>query len=626
MIASLAVVTLPTLLGIACALAGKLFPEKMTTLLGGATLGLAVVITFTYTLSTFFSLNTALLISSAFTCAGLAACTLSPAVQLRRRWQELAFDRTAAVLLGILALLFALIAPKLLIAREGGLYTGIINAYGDVAWHLANITTFAAGQSAPPENPILAGTRLTYPFMTNFFSALLLKTGASFAASVDAVALVMIPLLLTLLYCFTHALTHKKSVAVLTLLLFLFGGAALGWTRLAGDWQESGASLVEFLTHLPARDYSGVGTDEQGFHFLNPVTTLLLPQRSFLFAFPLALTILLLLAPKQPLTAPRFLAAGIAAGVLPLFHAHTVLALLPAIAGFFAIDLWQGKRKEILQHWLLFLLPAAIIGLPEVLYYLQGGSEAGSFLRWSPRWLAGNRNFLWYWFMNTGLLIPATIIGLFDKKQSAEVKVVAGSGLLIFIVANLLLFAPWAWDNFKLFVYFFLFTLPLAATVAVRALRQPTYPGVRAAVIIAIGLHLLAAGLDIWKIALPTAREWQEWDKSGIEFAKAVQKKTQVGERVLTAANHNSPIVLAGHPRYLGFAAHVWSHGGDPWAREAAVKEFYEGRLQTLPELQPTYVVVSPQERGSYPNLIIRPIWQLVTQVGEYQLYRLPPN
>lgn len=577
----------------------------MTSLVSTATLGLAVFTTVAYVLSTLLPILLASL-----------AALIGTGVLLPFFWQRRPFDRTALIVFMILAALFSLIAPKLLIRRADGLYTGIINAYGDVAWHLANITAFAEGQTTPPENPILAGTRLTYPFLANFLSAILLKSGASLPTSVTVPALVMIPLLLTLLYCFARELTGSKLAAIITLLLFLFGGAVLGWTRLPGDWQTSHVSLIEFLAHLPARDYSGVGTDEQGFHFLNPVTTLLLPQRSFLFALPLALIILLLLLPGQPPNPARYLAAGVAAGILPLFHAHTVLALLPAVTSFFILDNKQRK------NWIFFALPTLAIGLPEVLYYLRGQEEAGSFMRWGPRWLAGERNILWYWFINTGLLIPTTIVGLFLKINKAT-KALAISGLLIFIVANLFLFAPWTWDNFKLFVYFFLFILPLVGSVTVLALQQKTYPVLRAAVMIVLAFHMLSAGLDIWKLALPTAREWQEWDTLGLAFAEQVKETTKAGERVLTAANHNSPVVLAGRPRYLGFAAHVWSHGGDPWKREAAVKDFYEGRLETLPDLQPAYVVVSPQERGAYPGLVIRPTWQVVTQVGEYQLYKL---
>lgn len=621
------ILAIPAAIGALAGVVGKIFPEKFTAILGGAVLGLTVFTTVAYILSTLLPLLPATWVTLLVMAGGVVGLLIWRRQAAWATWQALPLDRTAVIIFLVTLAFFSLIAPKLLISRPDGLYTGIINAYGDIAWHMANITAFTEGQSVPPENPIFAGTRLTYPFLTNFLSAMLLGSGASFPFSVNAVAVLMIPILLTLLYGLVREVTDNKRAAILALLLFVFGGGALGWTRFAGDWQGSNVSLVEFLVNLPARDYSGVGTDEQGFHFLNPTTTLLLPQRSFLFALPIACTILLLLLPRRERNPFRFLAAGAAAGLLPLFHAHTVLALILPIGGFFFLDLFQNEkpaRRSVLEHWLYFLLPALVLGIPEVLYYLRGGSESGSFLRLAPRWMAGEQNFLWYWFLNTGLLIPVTIAGLFLMETKKEIKVLAISGLAIFSLANLFLFAPWAWDNFKLFVYFLVFLLPLVSLVCANLLAHP-WLGVsgRIGLVVLISLHLLAAGLDMWKLALPTAREWQEWDKPGIEFAQAVQDKTRAGERVLTAANHNSPIVLAGRPRYLGFAAHVWSHGGDPWDREKAVKEFYEGRLDRLPDVQPAYVVVSPQERGSFPSLVIRPTWQLVTQVGDYALYQL---
>ncbi len=616
----------PSLIGILAALKARLFREKITLLLGGATLGLAAFTTTAYLIATVLPLFLGALVAFALLAALIVPWAWKKRAGLLLSWQSLSLDRTAVIVFVAAAALLSIIAPKLLISRPDGLSTGIINAYGDIAWHAANITLFAEGQTTPPENPIFAGSRLTYPFLTNFLSALLLKSGASLSASVNLVSLLMAPILFTLLYCFVRELTQNKRAAAVTTLLFLCGGVAVGWIDVRKDWQGSGVSLVEFLTHLPDHNYSGSGTDERGFHFTNPLITLLLPQRSFLFALPLACTILLLLLPGQMPRPMRYVAAGIAAGLLPLFHAHTALALLPAIVSFFLIEMKttaSPKQRETSQNWLLFTLPALIIGIPEIVYYVRGGSETGSFMRFAPRWMAGERNFLWYWFMNTGLLIPTAIAGLFLKIDK-KVKALAVSGLIIFVVANLYLFAPWAWDNSKLLVYFFLFILPLVSATALQALKHPRVGfGGRVAISIIIGLHMGAAALDIWKLSLPTAAEWNEWDKAGIEFAKHVKQKTQVGERVVTSPNHNSPIVLAGRPRYLGFAAHVWSHGGDPWEREAAIKDFFEGRIETLPDLQPQYVLVGPQERSSYPNLVLRPHWQVVVQHDDYTLYRL---
>lgn len=615
----------PALLGTAVVVSFRAVQEKVTAVLVGATVGLAGFTTAMYVLTLFIPLTPALLwIMSLGALAGAVIVGLSAGPA----WRRLPLDRTALIILIILAILFANIAPKLLIDKSDGLYTGIINAYGDVAWHLANITTFAEGQTAPPENPIFSGVRLTYPFMVNFFSALLLVGGASLAETVTIPALVFIPLLLVLLYRLVYTLTGHKKAAVIAMLLFLLGGATFGWTRIIEDWNKNTEAALTFITHLPNLDYSGVGVDPNGFHFLNPVTSLLLPQRSLLLGFPLAFSLLLILAsaylPK--LLAPYAL-AGALAGLTPLFHAHTTLALVPAVIAFFIHDLAQSKnsaRAAKLAQWGTFAAVALLIGLPEVAYYFHGTSTGSdSFFRFAPRWQAGERNIVWYWFINTGLLIPAGVAGLFTRAPW-RLKALAAAGLVLFVVANLWLFAPWAWDNFKLFVYFFIFSLPLIGYLAATYLHKKIPRPARLAIYLILALHMFSASLDLWKISLPTATAWIEWQADEIAFADQIKKATKPGESIVTAPNHNSPVVLSGRPRYLGYAAHAWSHGLIPWTREKALKGFYEGQSTTLPETTPDYVFIGRAERGTYPQLVIQPDWQLVAQDANHALYRLP--
>lgn len=630
-ITTLIYIAIASLAGIFAISAQQLFKEKVVLVLAGSILGLAATSTITYIVDIALPLTAATIWLSLVIAIAVAIGStflngrqgIKPALD---HIKSIPTDKAALIIAALLFILFASIAPKLLISQTDGLYTGVINAYGDVAWHLANITSFAEGQTTPPQNPILANTRLTYPFMTNFFSAIAIKLGATYSESVNLPAFLLIPGLLTFLYCFVRDFTKgSKKAGIIALLLFLFGGATLGWMRFGSDFQESGMAFWEFLTNLPARDYSGVGTDEQGFHFLNPVTTLLLPQRSFLFAFPIAFAILLLLTPRVAgkNTTAAHITAGVLAGLLPLFHAHSVLALIPAIIGMFIIDMIKAKkaRGHIFQDWLLFVLVSMIIGIPEILYYIRGGQEAGSFLRWGPGWMSGEMNIILYWIQNTGLLIPVAVYGLFTKAPK-KLKALAIAGLLIFLIANLYLFAPWAWDNFKLFVYFFIFILPIVGWVAAQYFKKETRIGIKIAVVVVIFLHTFSAGLDIWKLSLPTAAKWNEWNAQEIAFAKQVVEVTEPGESILTYPSHNSLVVLAGRPRYLGFSAHVWSHGGDPWVRENVIEDFYQGKTDTLPESDPDYVLVSPQETFNYSDISIRPDWELVAQSNGYQLYK----
>src|ERR1041384_1399588 len=72
-----------------------------------------------------------------------------------------------------------LVFDRALLERPAGYYTGVLNNSGDLPFHLSVIPRFAFGQNYPPEDPTFAGARFTYPFLTDFVSAIFLRLGAS---------------------------------------------------------------------------------------------------------------------------------------------------------------------------------------------------------------------------------------------------------------------------------------------------------------------------------------------------------------------------------------------------------------------------------------------------------------
>jgi hypothetical protein len=589
----------------------KLFREKITLLLTGTTFGLTLFTALTFIINPLFSLNTKMPLF-------LLLALLATAIYLLRlpstkqHWRDCHLDKTALIILLLILGLFSLIAPKLLIDKPTGLHTGIINAYGDIGWHMSNITLLRDSQTLIPQDPILAGTPLTYPFLPNLFSAILFTTGTSISSSVTTPALILIPLLMTLFYCLSRELTSNKAAAIIALLLFLFGGSTLGWISIANDWSASGQPFIEFFTHL-SRNVSGHSDNPDSFYMINTVVSMLLPQRSFLFGMPIAFTILLLLLKAKKRGAPAFIMAGILSGLLPLFHAHTVLALIPVILSLLIINF---NKK-----WLFFFIATAIVGLPQILLYKTGISSASTFIHLQLGWMSAKDGFMLFWLKNTGFILPAIIFGL-TQPAKKEIKAFALSALLIFIVANIWIFAPWEWDNTKLFVYWLLFSLPLVGWVSVNLFRTKSLlvPSVIATF---ITFHIISGGLDIFQITLSDSPSWQVWSKQDVSFAKQIRANTKPDDVILTAPIHNSAVVLAGRPLYLGFPGHVWTHGGNHTDRETSIRQYFGGKSNSLAEITPTYILIGPAEKYTYPTLVIRPNWQLITQEGDYALYKM---
>ena len=621
-ILALLLLAVPAALGCCIALATRLSDEKVETLLLGITGGLVAFSTASFFASVWFSLSTALL----WLMLG-AAIALGLGVAMRysvmARWRELVLDRAALGLLVLIAPVSIVISSKLLFHNGTELVTGILNAWGDLGWHLSVITLLGAQPAFPPEDPILAGTPLVYPFMADFQSSTLLAAGASYQKSVVTPAFVLIPAFFVLFFRLSRRLTGAAGPAAVAVVLLFFGGSTLGWMQLGPDLEESGRSLWEFATNLP-RDYTGNGGDPNGYHFLNVITSSLLPQRSFLFGMPLAVAILLLLLPgcEEP-RATRFCAAGLLAGLMPLAHAHTVLALAPVVVLLAAQDLAAHRQRvrPVIQRWAAFGATALVVGLPQVAYYF--GSEAtGTMLpRWDPGWTLGEHEPLRFWVQNTGVLLPLSILGLF-RPMPTNARLFAFAGLALFAVGNLFLFAPWPWDNFKLLIFWLILSLPAISWLIGRALFSRQWLA-RAAAALLVAIHILSGALDLWRLALPNGPTWGEWSPAAVELAAAIREVTEPGATILTAPYHNTPVALAGRPLYIGFPGHVWSHGKSHWAREQSLRGFYEGEVEELAETRVDYVVVGPVERSRF-NVVVRREWEPVAEVADYALYRIP--
>src|SRR5690349_21317908 len=87
------------------------------------------------------------------------------------------------VFYGATILLLWRVFAKAMIQDSDGISTGLLNNFGDLPFHLSVITSFAFGNNFPPEDPTYAGIRFTYPFLSDFASALFVRCGADLRQS-----------------------------------------------------------------------------------------------------------------------------------------------------------------------------------------------------------------------------------------------------------------------------------------------------------------------------------------------------------------------------------------------------------------------------------------------------------
>ena len=514
-----------------------------------------------------------------------------------------------------------------------GLFAGYVNIWGDWAAHLSFTGSFAYGRNFPPEYPIDPGHHLGYPFMIDFLAANLVPLGSRLTS-----ALVMSSGLLGLafpavLYLAAERFTGGRAAAVIAVFVFLLSGG-LGFFFLLGDIQHGGLAV---LLHL-SREYTL--NRDLNYQWLNPVLAYLVPQRSTLFGFSLALILLVVLwlAARGGAGWRPFVFAGIIAGLTPIFHVHAYGTVV-ALSFFWALFRWR-------LHWLGFFIPALVIGAPILLWMwppantsICGGApsilhycfELGwlSYLDWQKHAaiLAGS-DFVWFWIRNTSVFIPVLVAAHIVRSWIPTRFATWFSPMwLWFVVPNVIVLQPWDWDNTKFFIFWALLGSIVVGGVLARMLqRRPGSVIVASTLLVLLGL---SGALDLTRASDFSVSAVQFTDSGGLQVADWVRSHTSPTALFVVADEHNSPIpTLAGRRILIGYPGWLWTYGLPDYVEKGADnKRILDGDPST-PELVRKYgvdyVMIGPQE---LPRGASRAYWDehgaLVYDNGEYAVYRV---
>ena len=639
----------------------------------GACLGLALLATIGFLLALGMGLNTKSVILSGVIM--LLPTSLLLRVNFRRQAVSAFFPSGRAapvwsarnvgyfVFYLAIAIVLGLIFSRAVFQRPDGIYTGIANNLGDLPLHLQIINSFAQGQNLPPQDPTYAGVRFAYPFLVDFVAAMLVRAGANVIAAMWMQNMVLALALVGSLHYWTLLLTRNRRAGLIAPLLVLFSGG-MGWWQLFSD---AGASdgFFTLLANLP-HDYTILPNSI--LRWGNSLTTLFVPQRSILFGFPLAIfifcqwwkavshqethagqsaaagevngpanaaprkqksgaakrgpTITPAVAEPQSMV-PRMLIAGLAAGLLPLIHAHTFLVVMGVAVCLVFIF------RSTWRTWAPFFTVAIVVSLPEVRWLANtGGIQASMYLGWQPGWDHGDHNVLWFWFVNTGLFIPVLLLALLWRRPDfalpRRLLKFYAPFLFCFLVPNLIKLAPWVWDNIKVLYAWYIASTPLVALLLAKWWTQKS--GWRWLAPVVLATLLLAGGLDVLRV-ITAATEFQEFDADGIALAQTISRQAAPEALVLHAPTYNSPVFLTGRRSLLGYPGWMWSRGLDYSLRQAEIQRIYSagpGADALLHRDKIDYVLVGPQELSSlHVNEQFWQQYELVAQAGAYRLYKI---
>ena len=663
MIASLLLALLVTLSG---TLATYLYDENASfgaRLCAGGAIGLAMLGLVSFVVASFIGLSgMAVLFSAAICCSPLGL--LTDAATVRHLKQDLAgvsrgarqlarLDLTAIgyfIFYAVTALVLWKVFSRAVLEDDTGLSTGLLNNFGDLPFHISVITSFAFGNNFPPEDPTYAGVRFTYPFISDFVSAVFVRCGANLRESMFIENYILGISFIGLVHRWALVMLRDKLAAIITPLIVILNGG-FGWTLLFEKAGTNEGGLFGVLMDLPP---SFTVIPETTWRWGNAISALLVPQRGFLMGLPLATIVFtqwwLATSDKtkepQPVVAGkktrqknvrqeevqppsrfspntrRMIAAGVAAGLLPLVHAHSFVVVMGMAACLALIQIrWRA--------WFTFFAVASVVAMPQLLWStIHSAVDAGSFFAWEVGWDRGTENPIWFWFKNTGIFIPLIFAAVLSKRDGYLVPrrllLFYLPFTLCFIIPNVLKMAPWIWDNIKVLYYWWLASAPLVALLLVKLWREG-----RIRRVIAVLLFVcvtLAGALDVAGIAMRSVK-YQVFDAAGLRFAEFVKQQTAPRALIIHAPVHNTPVFLTGRRSLMGYPGHIWTHGLEFVQRESEIKRIYLGSPDAellIRNYGIQYAVVGPQEQiVTRVNDQFFSRFEKVGEVGEYRLYKI---
>lgn len=452
------------------------------------------------------------------------------------------------------------------------------NNLGDISLHIDLIRYLAGGVPFWPASPILAGTPLTYPLGIDLFNSLLLCMGVPVEKGLVWVAL---------LGAGISAWTLWRWGRAFAIAAFLFNGG------LAGFLIFQSGQISDFQANIAWKNF-----------FLSMFVT----QRGLLYALPCGLFLLRVWKDEffgKGSGVPGWVAFLLYA-TMPLFSAHTFVFLSLILA---AVFLAVPQRRKFLATF----VAAAFLPATVALFFVTGGFSAGSGLRFLPGWMQGNEDWLlmvrncalpwaqgkeqWlFWIWNFGLSLPLLLFLLWTliRYRRRDSLCFAGTGLFVFLLCCFVSFAPWEWDNTKLFLWAWLACAPFLWE-AVSKWPDP----VRTLVCFFLffsGAVSLVGGLDGrhgYKLA----------SRSELAATADAIRNIPPQDRIALQPEYNHPVMLLGRPVLCGYEGHLWSHGlkyHEQWDALQSVLKHQPGWKTTLRTLDAKWLYL----RGNPPSII----------------------
>lgn len=349
--------------------------------------------------------------------------------------------------------------------------------YGDLAMHLGFISSIATQGTFPPDYSIFPGHAVNYPFLCETSASSLYLLGATLRQAYLITALYAYFVLLVGVYVFFEQWLKRKGYAIFATLLF-FLGSGFGFAYFF-DLAKTGASLSRFVGGAAATNMqylmdgfyqTPTNLPTIGLRWVNPIVDMIVPQRATLFGWAFLFPCLYLLHGYAFFNRRRnLLPLALIAGLLPLIHTHSFLALGIISFVYLCRDLIRFDKQRILG-WLFYGIIAVALAAPQLFGFAFRQAAESSMVRLHLNWANEADSLLWFYLKNWGMLfilLPFAYLLLSKRDRS-----ILSGPLVLWLVAELIAFQPNIYDQNKLIFVFFAYLCGLVAKLVCVTFRR----------------------------------------------------------------------------------------------------------------------------------------------------------
>lgn len=427
------------------------------------------------------------------------------------------------------------------------------------------IRSFSFGSNFPPEYPIFAGAPIRYHFVFFALVGAVEKMGISIDWALNSLSILSFFFLLLAIYYLSFEIFRKRSVSVISCLLFLFNGS-FSFLEFFKKYPLSGQTVTDIIHNSEFLSFGPYYGDKiiSAFWSLNIYTN----QRHLAFAYASFLTLILIIykAGKKPegFSLAKSLLIAIAMGLFPFIHLPVFMMMEGALCVFFVV--YPNLRRKIFNIILISLL----LALPQIVYLGPSATQVEIF---HPGYLIENltyENFIKYWFLNLGLASIFTPIGfLLASRQQRKVFL---PFLAFFIIGNIFQFSPEIAANHK---FFNIFIIGANIFTAYSIFVIWKWNDLSKIIISACFAALILSGIiDFFPIKNDVYMEIADYPKDN--RVRWIVNNTPKEAVFLNSSFTYHPASIAGRKIYLGWPYFIWSAGYDISHHSKIMENIYE--------------------------------------------------